>query len=141
MNPMRRGRALALDYGQRNVGLACSDDLGVTIRPLPSIPNRGRRDLLLRLSSAIADNAIDEVVVGIPWNMDGSAGDSVRRVQRFMEMLRARLDLPLHGIDERLSTIEAHEVWRTLRPKQQKKYRTVDSLAAAFILERFLKES
>jgi putative holliday junction resolvase len=71
--------------------------------------------------------------------MDGSYGDSADRVERFMAALRQELGLPLSGVDERLSTVEAQEVWNEMRPRQQRKYRTVDSLAAAFILERFLR--
>jgi putative Holliday junction resolvase len=133
------GKVLALDYGTKNVGLACCDELGVTVRPLASIPNTGRRNLIARLRTVIEENRIQSLVVGIPRNMDGSSGDSANRVERFMAALRQELRLPLSGVDERLSTVEAQEVWNEMRPRQQRKYRTVDSLAAAFILERFLR--
>jgi putative Holliday junction resolvase len=133
------GKVLALDYGIKNVGLACCDELGVTVRPLASIPNTGRRNLIARLRTVIEENRIQSLVVGIPRNMDGSYGDSADRVERFMAALRQELGLPLSGVDERLSTVEAQEVWNEMRPRQQRKYRTVDSLAAAFILERFLR--
>jgi putative holliday junction resolvase len=134
------GRILALDYGSKNIGLATSDELGVVVRPLPSIPNLNRRDLLLRLKAVAGELGIQMIVVGIPLHMNGSSGEAVTRVRRFMEMLRAGLGLPLHETDERLSTVEAAEIWRTMSARQQKKYRTLDSLAAAFILERFLRE-
>lgn len=136
---MHCGKVLALDYGIKNVGLACCDELGVTVRPLASIPNTGRRNLIARLRTVIEENRIQSLVVGIPRNMDGSYGDSADRVERFMAALRQELGLPLSGVDERLSTVEAQEVWNEMRPRQQRKYRTVDSLAAAFILERFLR--
>ncbi len=137
---MRRGRILALDFGTKNVGLATSDELGITVRPLPSIPNRNRRDLLHRLKTAVEDLAIDSLVVGIPLNMDGTSGTAVERVQRFKQLLQKDLGIPLHEVDERLSTVEAVEIWRGMNKRQQKKYRTLDSLAAAIILERFLRE-
>ncbi len=137
---VRRGRILALDFGTRNVGLATSDELGITVRPLPSIPNRNRRDLLHRLKTAVQEFAVERLVVGIPVNMDGSAGMAVERVQRFMQFLQQGLRLPLRGVDERLSTVEATEIWRGMSARQQKKYRTLDSLAAAIILERYLRE-
>jgi putative holliday junction resolvase len=133
------GKVLALDYGIKNVGLACCDELGVTVRPLASIPNTGRRNLIARLRTVIEENRIQSLVVGIPRNMDGSYGDSADRVERFMAALQQELGLPLSGVDERLSTVEAQEVWNEMRPRQQRKYRTVDSLAAALILERFLR--
>jgi putative Holliday junction resolvase len=136
---VRCGRILALDYGTKNVGLACCDELGVTVRPLASIPNTGRRNLIARLRTVVEENSIQSLVVGIPRNMDGSSGEAVNRVERFMDALRLELELPLNGVDERLSTVEAREVWNEMRPRQQRKYRTVDSLAAVFILERFLR--
>ncbi len=136
-----RRRILAVDYGEKNIGLACSDELGLTVRPLPSIPNRGRRDLLRRLQITVRDMDIQEMVMGIPLNMDGTRGSPVLRMERLMSALESALKIPLFGVDERLSTVEALEVWRNMSPKTQKKYRTVDSLAAAFILERYLKET
>ncbi len=138
---VERGRILALDYGTKNIGLACCDSMGVTVRPLPSLPNRGRRDLMSRLREAAREHDVERVLVGIPLNMDGSSGEAVRRVERFMKMLRDELGLPLEGFDERLSTAEAAEIWRGMSTRRQQRYRTVDSLAAALILERYLEES
>lgn len=138
---MEHERILALDYGSKNVGLACCDELGIAVRPLPSLPNRGRRDLMGRLRSTVREHDIARVVVGIPFNMDGSSGEAVQRVRRFMETAKAELNLPLDGFDERLSTTEAAEIWREMNARQQRKYRTVDSLAAALILTRYLEES
>jgi putative holliday junction resolvase len=130
-----------LDYGVKNVGLACSDELGLTVRPLPSVPNRGRKDLLRRLKSAIEQHGVGRAVVGIPWNMNGTAGAAVTRVMKFMERAQADLGIPLSGFDERLSTTEATEIWGAMSARQRRRYRTLDSLAAALILERYLKES
>jgi putative Holliday junction resolvase len=133
------GRVLAVDYGEKNIGLACSDELGLTVRPLPSIPNLGRRNFFKRLQAMVEALDIRKLVLGIPWNMDGSSGDSMRRMQRLMGELESYLRIPLIGVDERLSTQEAMEYWRTMSPRKQKRYRTADSLAAALILERYLK--
>jgi len=135
-----RGRTLAIDYGEKNIGLACSDDLGITVRPLPSIPNSGRKDLVRALKSVAAELGICRLVVGIPLNMDGSRNDSVRRTERLMRRLQAALDLPLVGVDERLSSVEAAGYWNRMSARQKKKYRTLDSLAAALILERYMRE-
>ena len=132
------GRVLAVDYGTKNVGLARCDDLGVTVMPLASVPNTGRRNLLARLKAAAEEHDIGEVVVGMPWNLDGSAGPAVAAAERLIDALRAELGVPVRSCDERLSTLEALERWRGLTPRQQKRFRTVDSLAAALILERFL---
>jgi len=136
-----RGRKiLAIDYGEKNIGLACSDDLGLTVQPLPSIPNRGRKDLLKRLQTITKAMSIRHLVVGIPLNMDGSGGEAVLRIEKLMGALKGALGITPAGVDERLSTLEAMQLWRNMSPRQKKKYRTVDSLAAALILERHLKE-
>ena len=136
---MRRGKVLAIDYGSRNVGIATCDELGVTVQPLPSLPNRSRKELLRSLRSLSADHAIESLVVGLPWNMNGSAGPAVERVRAFVRQLGEALALPVETVDERLSSVEASEAWRQLSARQQRRYRTVDSLAAALILERFLR--
>jgi putative Holliday junction resolvase len=138
---VRRGRILALDYGSKNVGLASSDELGVVVRPLPSIPNRSRRDLLRRLGTVVRENAIESLLIGLPLNMDGTSGEAVARVRHFASFLGQEIGLPLREFDERLSTVEASEMWRSMTARRQRKYRTVDSLAAAFILERYLRET
>jgi putative Holliday junction resolvase len=138
---MTHGRILALDYGTKNIGAAYCDELHVTIQPLPSIARRNRQDLIKRIVSLLQEHRIDRMVIGLPVNMDGSEGEAVERVRQFMKALQSSIPIPLHTMDERLSTVEAEEVWQTMNARQQKKYRTVDSLAAAFILKRFLEES
>lgn len=130
-----------MDYGEKNIGLACSDELGLTVQPLPSLPNLGKKDFIKRIESTVIAMDIRELVLGVPYNMDGSQGDAVLRMQSMMKFLKSSLNMPLFGVDERLSTVEALELWREMTPRKKKKYRTVDSLAAAFILERYLRES
>ncbi len=131
---------LAVDYGHKNIGLAYSDELGLTVQPMPSIVNRGVRDLIIKLRTTIQSLDIQELVLGIPVNMNGTRGEAAIRMEELMDTLKTKLKIPLHGVDERLSTMEALEVWKGMSSRQQKRYRTVDSLAAAFILERYLKE-
>ena len=135
-----RGRILAVDYGEKNIGMAYCDELGLTVQPLPSMPNGGMSDFLKKLRAIIGDMGIRELVLGLPVNMDGSRGAALLRMEQLMATLKARLKIPLFGVDERLSTVEAMELWQNMNRRQQKRYRTVDSLAAAFILERYLRE-
>ncbi len=112
----------------------------MTVQPLASVPNNGKGYLVGRLRAAAQEHAVSLIVVGLPWNMDGSAGAAIERVRRFMETLTAELALPLAPVDERLSTVEAAEIWNQMSARQKRRYRTVDSLAAALILERYLEE-
>jgi putative holliday junction resolvase len=135
-----QGRILAIDYGERNIGLAYCDELGLTVQPLPSLPNIGKKDFHRKIKSTVDTMQIRELVIGIPLKMDGTRGDSALHIERIMESLKTVIKLPISGMDERLSTLEAMEFWRAMNPRQQKKYRTLDSLAAALILERYLRE-
>lgn len=136
-----KGRILAVDYGEKNIGLAYCDALGLTVQPMPSMPNFGTANLLKKLRAIMRTLDIQEIVLGIPFKMDGTRGDAALRMEQFMEELKAALKIPISGVDELLSTVEATEFWRSMNKKRQKKYRTVDSLAAALILERHLKEN
>jgi putative Holliday junction resolvase len=135
-----RGRLLAIDYGEKNIGLAYSDALGITVQPLPSIRNSGRKELNRKLKSVVDEMEICMLIVGMPLNMDGSRNESVLRIEKMIQRLKFILNLPLVGVDERLSTVEAEEFWNRMNTRQKKKYRTIDSLAAALILERYLRE-
>ena len=130
-----------MDYGEKNIGLAYCDELGLTVQPMPSIPNIGTANFLKRLKAVVHTLGIREIVLGIPLKMDGTQGDAALRMGKLMGALQGSLKIPVFGVDERLSTVEAMELWRGMNKKQQKKYRTVDSFAAAFILERHLKEN
>jgi putative Holliday junction resolvase len=137
---MTNKRILGLDYGTKNVGLAYSDELGITVQPLESVPNRSRKDLLRRLRTLVELHDIGRIVVGLPLNMNGTAGPAAERVRLFMQQLEPELGIPLSEVDERLSTLEASEIWLEMSSRRQRRYKTVDSLAAALILERYLKE-
>jgi putative holliday junction resolvase len=133
-------RILAVDYGKKNIGLAYSDELGITVQPLPSIPNFGLKKFMKHLRDTIEQLHIEKLVLGMPFNMDGTKGESAIAMESLLDTLKAELLLPVCEVDERLSTVEALDFWRNMGLKQQRKYRTVDSLAAAMILERYLGE-
>jgi putative Holliday junction resolvase len=135
-----KGRILSVDYGEKNIGLACSDALRLIVRPLPSIPNSGRKNFIRKIERMVREMDIRQVIIGIPLNMDGSRNDAVIKMEKLMHSLETVLEAPLTGVDERLSTVEAMDYWKQMTFRQQKKYRTIDSLAAALILERYLKE-
>ena len=133
-----KGRVLAVDYGKKNIGLAYSDEFRLTVQPLPSLSNIGKKDFLRRAGTIAEALEIREAVIGMPLRLDGGRGDAAVAMEKIRRSLEGTLKLAVTEIDERLSTVEALEIWREMTPRQQRKYRTVDSLAAALILERFL---
>lgn len=135
-----QGRVLAVDYSKANIGLAHSDELRLTVQPLLSLPNLGRKDFLRRMRELVEKLEVKELVLGMPLRMDGSRGDAAEAMEKVSRSLAGALGLPVAETDERLSTVEAMEIWREMSPRRQKRYRTVDSLAAALILERYIND-
>ena len=130
-------RCLGIDYGTRRWGLSYGDDLGVAT-PLPAIIDSDEGDRWLRLNKLIHERRITDLVVGYPYNMDGTAGFKAKEVDAFAVRLRASHPLPLHLVDERLTSYIAEE---TIAKSKRRAVRTsgiVDSRAATLILQDFL---
>ena len=135
-------RILALDYGSKTVGLAITDPLGLIVQPLRTIwrEREGKlRKTVEEIVEICKDYQVEELVLGYPCHMDGSEGERVERVLAFQEMLKKKIELPIHLYDERLSTMEAEEIlWENGVPKDRQK-EVLDQVAAQVILEDYLR--
>jgi putative holliday junction resolvase len=132
-------RFLGIDYGEKRIGLSWGDDLGVAM-PLPAATAGREEERWSRIEEVIRDQRIDQVVVGYPYNMDGSVGFKAREVDRFVEALKTRFAGPVHLVDERLTSSVAEERYRRRKTKVDRKSGRVDSHAAALILQDFLDQ-
>ncbi len=125
---------MGFDFGTRRIGVAYGQSLTGTARPLPVLAARdGIPDWQL-LQQLISDWQPDVLVVGLPYNMDGTDGDLVQRATRFANRLHGRFHLPCYGMDERLSSHAAAEL--SDNPFNE----PLDSLAAQLILESWFAE-
>ncbi len=131
-------RILALDHGTKRTGIAISDELGIIAQPLEFIPTEPRDAFFRRLAVLISERNVTEIVVGMPYNMDGSIGPSAERVQRFVVDLREKVSRPVHVCDERLTTSEAEGLLIRAGTRRAKRKQVVDKMAAAFLLQDFL---
>ncbi len=129
-------RVLSVDWGTRRVGLAVSDPTGLLARPLPTRSVRSARETLEAVLAAARAEEADEVVVGLPLNMDGSEGVSAERARKLGEALRDR-GCAVHYLDERLTSEAAAGVLRERGETRPAKER-VDQMAALLLLEEFL---
>jgi putative Holliday junction resolvase len=132
-------RCLGLDYGERRIGLSYGDDLGVAT-PLPAITADDRLERLGGVESVVKDRRVTDLVVGYPLNMDGTAGFKAREVDTFIRDLTERINLPVHRIDERLTTQVARAHLPKGRDDELRRSGRVDSMAAAVILQDFLDQ-
>lgn len=134
-------RIMGLDYGSVTVGVAISDSLCITAQPLETITRRSENKLrrtFARIEELIKEYEVEFIVLGLPLNMDDSAGPRAERTLEFKEALEKRTQMEVILQDERLSTFEAREVLKEsgVKPEDTKKY--IDKIAASCILQDFL---
>ena len=133
-----RTRILAVDYGQKRIGLAISDELLLTARPLATLVRKNRRDDLRRLREIARAEGVVKIIVGHPLNMDGTAGPMAKEAARFAARVHKELGLPVELADERLSTWEAARTLRQTRSRGKSPAKA-DDVAAAVILREYLQ--
>ena len=132
-------RCLGIDYGERRVGLSYGDELGVAV-PLPAATDPQPEARLARIVELARQRRVTDLVVGYPYNMDGSVGFKAREVDAFIGKLTAQLALPVHRVDERLSTRTATEHMSKRRDDALRRSGKIDSMAATVILQDFLNQ-
>lgn len=130
-------RYLGIDWGEKRIGLAFADELGVAT-PLSAAVDAKKKARLARIGGIVEARKVDAFVVGYPLNMDGSAGFKAREVDAFVAELERRFRLPVHRVDERLSSHAVESAFRGGR-KPARRSGAVDSSAAALILRDFLQ--
>ena len=135
---MTNGRVLALDLGKRRIGLALSDELGITAQGLETLERSNIREDLARLAQLALDKNVALILMGNPLHMSGHAGRQSEYTRDFAQRLQTVTGLPVEFRDERLTTVEAERVLRQSGISIQKRAKAVDRLAAVILLESYL---
>jgi putative Holliday junction resolvase len=135
---MSHGRVLALDLGKRRIGLALSDELGITAQGLETLERSNIREDLARLAQLASEKNVALILMGNPLHMSGHEGRQAEYARDFGERLREATGLPIEYRDERLTTVEAQRVLRQSGISIQKRAKAVDRLAAVILLESYL---
>ena len=131
-------RYLAIDHGEKRTGLAVSDASETLVSPHSVITTGSQVELIRRLLAVIQEDQIEAIVVGLPFNMDGSEGPRAKKVRQFTEALLKHVAIEVHFHDERLSSFEAEHLIVDLELTRKKKKKRLDAIAAAEILQSFL---
>ena len=142
----KRMRVLALDVGERRIGVAVSDPSGTIARPLQAVTRASRKEDFAAIAALVAEYDAGLVVVGRPLSLDGTEGPQARRIARYTAALANHLDVPVVAWDERYSTVSAQEILRAhsrsraRRPDRRARQDRgrVDAVAAAVILQSYL---
>lgn len=132
-------RVLGIDYGTRRIGLSYGDELGVAT-PLPALIDADPARRWAGLLATIAQRRVTEIVIGHPLNMDDTAGPKAKEVEAIAARLRADLALPVHLIDERLTSYEAESTLPKAKRRDVRASGIIDSRAATLILQDFLNQ-
>lgn len=131
-------KILAVDWGRVTLGLAVSDELGITAQGLTSLPRANETRDLETIGDYIRELGVETIVVGLPKNMDGSLGPSAEAAQEFARLLHDRLEIPVHLWDERLTSLAAERTLVRAGMRRRARRAVRDQLAATMILQGFL---
>lgn len=134
-------RILGLDYGSKTVGVAVSDPLGFTAQGVEIIRRKSEnkmRQTLARIEELIAQYQVEEIVLGLPKNMNNTLGDRAEKSLELKETLERRTGLPVVIWDERLTTVSANRVLMETGVRRENRKEHVDEIAAVFILQGYL---
>jgi putative Holliday junction resolvase len=139
--PVVPGVILAIDYGKKKLGLALSDEHGVTSRPHATWTRINRRRDLARLRELVREQGVRRIVVGLPLHLDGTPSEMSEEARSFAARVEKALGLPVDMVDERLSSWEARQMLAAANSNEraeQKKQPPLDEIAAAVILRDYL---
>jgi putative Holliday junction resolvase len=131
-------RILALDFGERRVGVAVTDPTGVIAQPLETIESKSREGHLKRIREIVSEYEVVRIVVGLPLHMDGRAGPEAEAARHFGAMVAHRTDRPVEYLDERWTTLEANRALSAVGVKGKRKRDKLDAAAATLLLSTYL---
>jgi len=133
-------RTLALDYGERRVGVAISDPTGVVAQPLETIVTpRGEADALTRIAELVTTREVGQIVLGLPLHMNGREGPEVARVRAFGARVQKLTGVPVDYLDERWTSLEAERALDESGMSRKKQRGKVDPIAASLLLRTWLE--
>lgn len=134
-------RLLGIDYGDARTGISITDDLQITVQGLETIYSNGNDKIILKkIDELLANYSIDTIVVGMPYNMNGTRSERVELTEKFIHKLKCKYNkLKIDFIDERLTTVAAHKTMNFLNINKHKKRDIVDTISAVYILETYLE--
>ncbi len=131
-------RILGLDIGQKTIGLAISDPLGLTAQGIKTIYRKNKKSDIEELKKVCKEYEVETLVVGLPKNMDNSIGFAGQKIQEFSSLIEEELGLKIEFWDERLTTVAAHKAMLEADLSRGKRKKIVDKVAATYILQGYL---
>lgn len=131
-------RIMALDVGDRTIGVAASDELGIAAHPVTVIRRTSLEADLRRVRELVEEYEASEVVVGLPISMAGGEGTQAQKVREFIESLEPAIPVPVVTWDERLTTAQAEKIMIAGDASRARRKQVIDKIAAALILDSYM---
>ena len=131
-------RILALDVGEKRIGVAVSDALNITAQGVETIKRRSTKDVVSRIKSLLEEFNVTKIIVGSPFNLNGTRGTSIKLVEEFVSILREKIPVDIERVDERLTTVQAERVLLEADVSRKKRKLSIDKIAAQLILQTYL---
>ena len=133
------GRILAVDYGEKRVGIAISDELQITASPLMTLPRSSDEEVIAQIAQLARNNRVEEIVTGLPIRTDAKQGEMEQRVRSFAQKLQSKTKVPVMLFDERFTTRIAEQVLLEADLSRRKRKQVRDKLAAVVLLQSYLE--
>ena len=131
-------RILALDIGEKRIGLSVSDEMGLFAHPLQTLKFHGIKNLIDSLNEIISSKNITELVIGIPYTLKGTKSVKTEEVLKIKHTISEKINLPINEVDERLTTKMAEQTLRNVGKKPSRNRDIIDQIAATHILQTYL---
>ena len=129
---------MGLDVGDKRIGVALSDSLGITAQRLALLKRRNAAGDVDAVTALAAQHAVSVIVIGLPLTLRGETGPQAKKVEAFAEALRRRTDVPVEFVDERLTTAQGERALLETGASRKQRKAAIDQVAAQLILQQFL---
>ena len=133
-------KAMGIDFGLARIGISLSDDTKFLAAPFETYKRKGTEQDIQHLVEIINTKKVDEIVCGLPMNMQGEEQEIANRTREFMATLNEYVDLKINFVDERLSSLMAEEMLKETERDWKKRKEKLDAVAASIILQDYLDE-
>lgn len=131
-------RALALDLGEKRIGVAVSDSLNIIAQAVGTIQRKDIKSDLKKIADLVKEYRADKLIVGLPLNMNGTKGKSANLAIDFVEAVKKEIQIDVEMIDERLTTAQGERIFLEADMSRKKRKKNIDKIAAQLILQNYL---
>lgn len=134
-------RILAIDIGEKRIGIAVSDALSIIAQGLETIQRKNAEDTLNKIKDLIKKYKVSKIIVGMPLNMDGTKGPSAETIEGYVAILKKETGVDIGMVDERLTTAQGERILLDADLSRKKRKNSIDKIAAQLILQTYLDQN